>query len=293
MSPKILDGKKLAQTIQGEIAAGVDELVKEHGIRPGLAMVQVGVSTANGLYVRGKRKACAQVGMTSFAHELPADISQSDLLGLIGQLNADPAVHGIVVQHPLSHRFDEAAIVNAIAPHKDVEGLGAENLSLLTVGRPRYIACTPHGIQQLLLCNRIEVAGAHVVIVGRSNFVCKPLALLLVEKDADATVTLCHSATPDLTALTRHADVIVMALGKARMLTAVMVKRGAVVIDVGTHRLEDGSLAGDVDFESVGKVASAISPVPGGVGPMTITMLLYNTLKAARDSKRGPCSQPF
>lgn len=285
MSAGILDGKKLAKTMQAEIAQGVAELARERGVRPGLATVLVGVNPASQIYVRNKRKACAEVGMTSFAHELPQDTSQADLLGLVGRLNADPTVHGILVQLPLPARIDEAAIVDAVTPQKDVDGFGPENLGLLAAGRPRFIACTPHGIQQMLVRNNIQLPGAHVVIVGRSNIVGKPLALLLMQKGSvgDATVTVCHSRTRELGAVTRQADVVVMAIGKARMLTAAMVKPGAVVIDVGTNRLEDGRLVGDVDFDAVREVASAISPVPGGVGPMTITMLLYNTLKAARE----------
>jgi methylenetetrahydrofolate dehydrogenase (NADP+) / methenyltetrahydrofolate cyclohydrolase len=286
MSAAVLDGKKLAQTMQSEIAQGVAELARERGVRPGLATVLVGVNPASQIYVRNKRKACAQVGMTSYAHELPQDTSQGDLLGLVGKLNADPSVHGILVQLPLPARIDEAAVVDAVAPQKDVDGFGPENLGLLAAGRPRFIACTPHGIVQMLVRNNIQVAGAHVAIVGRSNIVGKPLALLLMQKGSggDATVTVCHSRTRELAAVTRRADVVVMAIGKARMLTAEMVKPGAVVIDVGTNRLDDGRLVGDVDFDAVREVASAISPVPGGVGPMTITMLLYNTLKAARET---------
>ena len=283
MTAAILDGKHLAQVIQAEIAAGVANLLRERGVRPGLATVLVGTNEASKLYVRNKRKACEKAGMTSFAHELPPATTQAELLALIAQLNADPAVHGILVQLPLPPWIDESAVVDAVAPHKDVNGFSAENLGLLTLGRPRYIACTPHGIQQLLARNHINVAGAHAVIVGRSNIVGKPLALLLMQKGkgADATVTVCHSRTPNLPDITRQADIVVMAIGKTRMLTADMVKPGAVVIDVGTNRQPDGTWAGDVDFEAVRQVAAAITPVPGGVGPMTITMLLYNTLLAA------------
>jgi len=283
MTAALLDGKKLAQALQAEIAVGVAELLQHRGIRPGLATVLVGDNQASQKYVKNKRIACEKAGMTSFSHELPAGTSQTELLALIAQLNADPAVHGILVQLPLPGHIKEADIVDAVAPLKDVDGFGPENLGLLTAGRARYIACTPHGIQQLLLRNQIDVAGAHVVIVGRSNIVGKPLALLLMQKgvEADATVTVCHSRTRDLGSLTRQADIVVMAIGRPRMLTADMVKPGAVVIDVGTN-LIDNKLVGDVDFAAVSQIASAITPVPGGVGPMTITMLLYNTLQAAR-----------
>jgi methylenetetrahydrofolate dehydrogenase (NADP+)/methenyltetrahydrofolate cyclohydrolase len=283
MTAKLLDGKQLAQTMQAEIAAGAAELVRTRGIKPGLAAVLVGDNPASQIYVRNKRKAFEKAGMASWLHELPATTSQADLIGLIGQLNADPAVHGILVQLPLPPHIHEPAIVDAVTPLKDVDGFGPVSLGLLAAGRPRFIACTPHGVQQLLLRNGIDVAGKQVVIVGRSNIVGKPLALLLMQKapGADATVTVCHSRTPNLAALTRQADVVVMAIGKARMLTADMVKPGVVVVDVGTNRVGNGWV-GDVDFEGVSRVASAISPVPGGVGPMTITMLLYNTLQAAR-----------
>lgn len=283
MAAKLLDGKQLAQTMQAEIAAGADKLFQTRGVRPGLAAVLVGDNSASRLYVSNKRKACEKAGITSWLHELPASTSQADLLALIGRLNADPAVHGILVQLPLPPHIHEPAVVDAVTPLKDVDGFGPISLGLLAAGRPRFVACTPHGVQQLLLRNGIEVAGKHVVIVGRSNIVGKPLALLLMQKaaGADATVTVCHSRSHDLASLTRQADVVIMAIGKPRMLTADMVKPGAVVVDVGTNRVGN-SWVGDVDFEGVRQVASAISPVPGGVGPMTITMLLYNTLQSAR-----------
>ncbi len=283
MTAKLLDGKQLAQTMQAEIAAGAAELLRTHGIRPGLAAVLVGENAASRLYVGNKRKACDRAGITSWLHELPASTTQGELLALVEKLNADPAVHGILVQLPLPPHIQEPAIVDAVTPRKDVDGFGPVSLGLLAAGRPRFIACTPHGVQQLLRRNGIDLAGKHVVIVGRSNIVGKPLALLLMQKavGADATVTVCHSRTTNLSALTREADVIVMAIGRPRMLTADMVKPGAVVIDVGTNRVANGWV-GDVDFENVRQIASAISPVPGGVGPMTITMLLYNTLQAAR-----------
>jgi methylenetetrahydrofolate dehydrogenase (NADP+)/methenyltetrahydrofolate cyclohydrolase len=287
MAARILDGKQLAQTMRQETAAGVDALFREHGVRPGLAAVLVGDNPASEIYVRNKRKACEQAGIASWLHKLPASTSQSQLLELIAQLNADAAVHGILVQLPLPRQIDEATIIRAVTPAKDVDGFGPENLGLLTAGFPRYLPCTPAGVQQLLLRNEIMLDGAHVVIVGRSNIVGKPLALILMQKaaGANATVTVCHSRSRDIGALTRQADVIVMAIGQAQFLKADMVRPGSVVIDVGMNRLADGKLVGDVDFEKVQHVASAITPVPGGVGPMTIAMLLANTLQAAKDTQ--------
>lgn len=284
MAAMLLDGKQLAQTIQGEIAADVADLVRRTGVRPGLAAVIVGDNPASQTYVRNKRKACQQVGIESWLHQLPKETSQAQLLDLVGQLNADPAVHGILVQLPLPAQIDETAIVRAVLPIKDVDGFGPENLGLLTAGQPRYFPPTPHGVQQLLLRNNIGIEGRHVVIVGRSNIVGKPLALILMQKasGANATVTVCHSRSRDLPAIMRTADIVIVAIGQARFLKADMVRPGAVVVDVGTNRLPDGKLVGDVDFDAVRQVASAISPVPGGVGPMTITMLLQNTLQAAQ-----------
>jgi methylenetetrahydrofolate dehydrogenase (NADP+)/methenyltetrahydrofolate cyclohydrolase len=284
MPAKILDGKQLAQSLQAEIAASVAAFVTERGIRPGLAAVLVGDNPASQIYVRNKRRACQHAGIESWLFELPATTSQDEVLALIVRLNADPAVHGILVQLPLPKQIDEAAVIRAVAPAKDVDGFCPENLGLLAAGQPRYLPCTPHGVQHLLLRNDIAVDGRHVVIVGRSNIVGKPLALILMQKapGANATVTVCHSRSRDLPGLTRQADIIVMAIGQARFLKADMVRPGSVVIDVGMNRLPDGKLAGDADFAGVSAVAGAISPVPGGVGPMTITMLLYNTLQAAR-----------
>jgi methylenetetrahydrofolate dehydrogenase (NADP+)/methenyltetrahydrofolate cyclohydrolase len=283
MAATLLDGKSLARTMQGEIAGRVAEFVRAHGPRPGLAAVLVGDNPASQVYVRGKRKACEQVGIDSWLHELPQQTSQTELLALVARLNADPLVHGILVQLPLPKQIDEATIIRAVAPLKDVDAFGPENLGLLTAGHPRYLPCTPHGVQQLLLRNGMNVDGAHVVIVGRSNIVGKPLALLLMQKGhgGNATVTVCHSRSRNLAELTRQADIVVVAIGQARFLKGDMVRPGAVVVDVGMNRLPDGKLAGDVDFEAVCQIASAITPVPGGVGPMTITMLLHNTLEAA------------
>jgi methylenetetrahydrofolate dehydrogenase (NADP+)/methenyltetrahydrofolate cyclohydrolase len=280
----LLDGKKLAQTMQAEIAVGVQELVKTRNIRPGLAAVLVGDNPASQIYVRNKRKACEKVGMESWLHELPGTTTQQQLLTLVDQLNCDPKVHGILVQLPLPKQIEEAALIRAVSSSKDVDGFGPESLGLLAAGYPRFLPCTPHGVQQLLLRNNIPIEGQHVVIVGRSNIVGKPLSLILMQKapGANATVTVCHSKSRDIAAVTRQADIVVVAIGVARFLKADMIRKGAVVVDVGMNRLPDGTLCGDVDFDAVKEVASAITPVPGGVGPMTITMLLYNTLEAAK-----------
>jgi methylenetetrahydrofolate dehydrogenase (NADP+)/methenyltetrahydrofolate cyclohydrolase len=288
MTAVLLDGKQLAQTMQAEIAAQTAELLRTRGLCPGLAAVLIGDDPASQIYVRNKRRACEKVGIASFLHELPASTSEPDLLALIARLNADPAVHGILVQLPLPPHINEAAIVDAVSPLKDVDGFGPHSLGLLAAGRPRFLTCTPHGVLQLLVRNNISVAGAHVVVIGRSNIVGKPLALILMQKGVDATVTVCHSRSNNLADLTRSADIVVAALGKARFLRADMVRPGAVVVDVGINRLPDGALVGDVDFEAVRQVASAITPVPGGIGPMTITMLLYNTLQAARSATNEP-----
>jgi methylenetetrahydrofolate dehydrogenase (NADP+)/methenyltetrahydrofolate cyclohydrolase len=284
MTAVLLDGKQLAQTMQAEIAAEVAAFVQQYGVCPGLAAVLVGDDPASHVYVRNKRRACEKAGIASFLHELPGSTTEAGLLALVAQLNADAAVSGILVQLPLPRQINEAAVVDAVAAAKDVDGFGPTSLGLLAAGRPRFLACTPYGVQQLLLRNGIDVAGKHVVIVGRSNIVGKPLALILMQKGAgaDATVTVCHSRTPDIGEITRSADIVVMAIGQARFLKANMVRSGAVVVDVGMNRLPDGALVGDVDFDAVRSVASAITPVPGGVGPMTITMLLKNTLEAAR-----------
>lgn len=276
----LLDGKQLAQTMQTEIAAAAATLAQ----RPGLAAVLVGDNPASQVYVRNKRKACEKAGLQSWLHELPGNTSQTQLLDLVAQLNEDKKVNGILVQLPLPKQVDEAAVIRAVAPIKDVDGFGPENLGLLVAGQPRFQPCTPAGVQQLLLRNRIAVDGRHVVIIGRSNIVGKPLAIMLMQKaeGANATVTVCHSKSKDIPALTRQADILVVAIGQANFLRADMVRPGAVVVDVGMNRLPDGKLAGDVDFAAVAERASAITPVPGGVGPMTITMLLHNTVRAAR-----------
>jgi methylenetetrahydrofolate dehydrogenase (NADP+)/methenyltetrahydrofolate cyclohydrolase len=285
----LLDGKQLAQTMQAEMAAEAAAFAKQYGLAPGLAAVLVGDNPASQKYVRNKRRACEKVGMASWLHQLPATTTQQDLLRLVTQLNADVRVHGILVQLPLPPQIDESAIIGAVAPLKDVDGFGPENLGLLVAGKPRYMACTPLGVQQLLVRNGIAIEGRHVVIVGRSNIVGKPLALILMQKapGANATVTVCHSRSRNLAEITREADIVVVAIGQAGFLKADMIRSGAVVVDVGINVLADGKLVGDVDFAAVERVAAAITPVPGGVGPMTITMLLHNTLRAARFQVEG------
>jgi methylenetetrahydrofolate dehydrogenase (NADP+)/methenyltetrahydrofolate cyclohydrolase len=283
MPATLLDGKQLAQTMQSEITSSAATFLRDHGRRPGLAAVLVGDNPASHIYVRNKRKACQQAGLESWLHQLPQTTGQVELLDLIAQLNADPAVHGILVQLPLPPQIEEATIIRAVSPFKDVDGFGPENLGLLAAGHPRYLPCTPAGIQQLLLRNSIRIEGSHVVIVGRSNIVGKPLALILMQKaaGANATVTVCHSRSRDLPNLTRQADILVVAIGQLRFVTGDMIRPGSVVVDVGIHRHPDGGWAGDVDYAAASQLASAITPVPGGVGPMTITMLLHNTLRAA------------
>jgi methylenetetrahydrofolate dehydrogenase (NADP+)/methenyltetrahydrofolate cyclohydrolase len=287
MTAVLLDGKRLAQTVRAEVAADAAAFTRAAGVRPGLAAVLVGDNPQSRSYVTSKRKACEQVGVNSWLHELPATATQAELLALVGRLNADPAVHGILVQLPLPGHIDEAAVVDAVDPLKDVDGFGPVSLGLLAAGRPRFLACTPYGVQQLLVRNNIPLAGAHVVVVGRSNIVGRPLSLILSQKGVDATVTLCHSRSRDVGDLTRRADVVVLAIGRLNYLTADMVRPGAAVIDVGMNRTPDGKWAGDADFEAVRQVAGAITPVPGGVGPMTIAMLLHNTVQAARLQHAG------
>jgi methylenetetrahydrofolate dehydrogenase (NADP+) / methenyltetrahydrofolate cyclohydrolase len=285
MPAVLLDGKQLAQTMQAEIAKEAEEFSRKHGVRPGLAAVLVGNDPASQLYVSNKRKACEKAGLASWLRELPHETTQAELLNLIGRLNEQNDVHGILVQLPLPPQINEAAIIKAVNPLKDVDSFGPENLGLLTAGQPRYLPCTPHGVQQLLLRNNISPEGKHVVIVGRSNIVGKPLALILMQKapGANATVTVCHSRTRNLPDMTRQGDIVVVAIGQAEFLKADMVRPGAVVVDVGQNRLPASKkFVGDVDFAAVSQVASAITPVPGGVGPMTITMLLHNTLQAAQ-----------
>lgn len=283
MTATILDGKKLAKELRSELAEEVVEFIQNNAVVPCLAAVLVGDDPASEVYVRNKRKACEAAGIESQLHRLPADASPDTLLQLVAKLNKDREVHGILVQSPLPPQIDPARVVHAVSPAKDVDAFHPENVGRLVQGRPRFLPCTPHGIQELLVRSGIEIAGRHVVIVGRSDIVGRPLAIMLAQKGAggDATVTVCHSRTRDLPSVTRLADILVVAIGRAKLVTADMVKPGATVIDVGISRTEAG-LVGDVDFEAVREVAGAITPVPGGVGPLTIAMLLRNTLQAAQ-----------
>ncbi len=285
---QILDGKALAQTIQAEIAAEVSRFVGQHQVKPTLAAVLVGRDPASQVYVRSKRRACERAGMDSRLHELPAETSTSELLRLVEDLNADPAVHGILVQLPLPEQIDTAAVLRAVRPQKDVDCFHPENVGLLVQGRPRFVPGTPAGVQQILLRSGVETAGRHVVILGRSQIVGKPLASLLLQRGpgGDATVTVCHSRSRDVPAITRTADILVAAIGRPKFVTADMVRPGAVVIDVGINRTPEG-IVGDVDFEAVRQVAGKLTPVPGGVGPLTVTMLLRNTLTAAQEQMGG------
>ncbi len=278
MSALSIDGKAIAQEYRAELALRVARL-RDAGIVPGLAVVIVGEDPASKVYVRNKSLACEAIGMRSQVYALPADISQGQLTGFVRRLNADEAVHGILVQLPLPRSLDTHAVIEAIAPGKDVDGFRYQNVGALVAGSPVFQPCTPLGVMKLLEHEGVALQGAHAVVVGRSNIVGKPMAMMLLA--ADATVTVCHSKTRDLAAMTRQGDVLIAAVGRARLIRGDMVKPGAVVIDVGVNRLPDGKLAGDVDFDSVAPVASRITPVPGGVGPMTIAMLLANTLRAA------------
>jgi methylenetetrahydrofolate dehydrogenase (NADP+)/methenyltetrahydrofolate cyclohydrolase len=283
MTATILDGKKLAKELRSELAEEIIEFIQNNAVVPCLAAVLVGDDPASEVYVRNKRVACEAAGIESQLHRLGADASLDELLQLVAKLNKDRDVHGILVQAPLPSQIDTARVVQAVSPAKDVDAFHPENVGRLVQGRPRFLPCTPHGIRELLVRSGIEIAGQHVVIVGRSDIVGKPLAIMLAQKGkgGDATVTVCHSRTRDLPSVTRLADILVVAIGRAKLVTADMVKPGATVVDVGINRAETG-LVGDVDFDAVREVAGAITPVPGGVGPLTIAMLLRNTLQAAQ-----------
>ncbi len=288
VAARLLDGKGIANQIQAEIKVEVTGFVEKTGVKPCLAAVLVGDDPASQVYVRNKERACERVGIGSQLHRLSADTSESDLLALIHQLNGDPAVHGILVQLPLPSQIAETRILDAVHPLKDVDSFHPENVGLVVQGRPRFLPCTPHGVIQLLYRCGIEISGKHAVVVGRSEIVGKPLANMLVQRNsnlgssaANATVTVCHSRTANLAEITRQADILIAAIGQPKFITADMIKPEAVVIDVGINRTEAG-LVGDVDFEPACEVAGAITPVPGGVGPLTIAMLLWNTLAAAR-----------
>ena len=278
MTARVIDGNAIARQFREEYRVRVARLASA-GVRPGLAVVIVGDDPASQVYVRNKALACEAIGMHSEVHAMSADTGQEHLIGLVGMLNRNDSIHGILVQLPLPRPIDARAVIEAIAPEKDVDGFHFQNVGALVVGEAPFYPCTPWGVMKMLEHEGVAVEGRHAVVVGRSTIVGKPMALLLL--NAGATVTICHSKTRELAALTRQADILVVAVGKARMITAGMVKPGAVVIDVGINRLPGGKLAGDVDTAAVAQVASAVTPVPGGVGPMTIAMLLGNTVKSA------------
>ncbi len=277
MSARIIDGKKIAAEIREEIRGQVVDLQVRTGKVPGLAAVLVGEDPASATYVRTKTRACQEAGIASRQLTPPGDITEPNLLQVIHELNRDPAIHGILVQLPLPKHLDERVILEAVSPRKDVDGFTFANIGRLVENKPQFVPCTPAGIIELLDREAVEIKGRNAVVVGRSEIVGKPVAFLLLHRHA--TVTICHSRTPDLAAETRRADILVAAVGRPRLITGAMIKPGAVVIDVGINRVE-GKLVGDVDFDSAARVASAITPVPGGVGPMTVALLLQNTLRA-------------
>jgi methylenetetrahydrofolate dehydrogenase (NADP+)/methenyltetrahydrofolate cyclohydrolase len=281
MTAQLIDGNALSKKLRLDVAERAAAL-KARGITPGLAVVLIGENPASQVYVRNKVKACADNGLHSVLEQYPATLSEADLLGRVYALNKNPAIHGILVQLPLPAHMDAQKVIEAISPAKDVDGFHIASAGALMVGQPGFWPCTPYGCMKMLESIGYDLKGKHAVVVGRSNIVGKPMALMLLQKNA--TVTICHSATKDLKALTLQADLLVAAVGKRNVITADMVKPGAVVIDVGMNRNEEGKLCGDVDFDGVREVASYLTPVPGGVGPMTITMLLVNTLEAAESS---------
>ena len=276
--PQIIDGKAISGAIKDELKEKVEEM-KAEGIRICLAVVQVGNDPASSVYVGNKKKACAYIGIESLSYELPEETTQEELLDLIGELNAREEVNGILVQLPLPDHIDEDTVIRAIDPKKDVDGFHPQNVGALCIGQPGFVSCTPSGIIQLLKRSGIEIAGKECVVIGRSNIVGKPMALLLLRENA--TVTVAHSKTKNLREVAKRADILVVAVGKPKMITREYVKEGAVVIDVGIHRNEDKKMCGDVDYDDVAPVCSAITPVPGGVGPMTIAMLMNNCVASA------------
>ncbi|HWP34091.1 MAG TPA: bifunctional 5,10-methylenetetrahydrofolate dehydrogenase/5,10-methenyltetrahydrofolate cyclohydrolase [Thermodesulfobacteriota bacterium] len=282
---QILDGRAVAQGVRARVAAEVAALRAERGVVPGLAAVLVGDDPASALYVRNKERACREAGMVSTTHRLPADTPETALLALLARLNADPAVHAILVQLPLPGHIDQARVLGAVAPHKDVDGFHPENVGLLTLGRPRVAPATPRAVLALLDAAGIDPAGRRAVVIGRSQIVGKPTALLLLQRHA--TVTICHSRTTDLPRVVGEAEIVVAALGRPQAIRGEWLRPGAAVIDVGITRLPDGRLVGDVDFEGALARAAVVTPVPGGVGPMTIAMLLDNTLTLARSQAAG------
>lgn len=289
MTAEIIDGKSIARELRRSLKEEVAAFTDQAGSAPHLVAVLVGEDPASQVYVRNKEKACHEAGIRGTVHRLPAATTQQELLDLVGQLNRDADVDGILVQLPLPSQIDEQAVLDAVSPWKDVDCFHAENVGLMAQGRPRFLPCTPHGCLHLLQASGIETEGRHAVVVGRSEIVGKPVAMMLVQKspNANATVTIAHSRTQDLAEVVRQGDIVIAAIGRPRAITAEMIKPGAVVIDVGINRV-DGQLVGDVDFEPVREIAGAITPVPGGVGPMTIAMLLQNTLTAARLRSQRP-----
>ncbi len=279
----IIDGKAISAATRGDIKAQVDEL-KKQGVTPGLAVIIVGDDPASRVYVNNKKKACAELGMLSEEYALPADTTEEELLTLIDTLNGREDIDGILCQLPLPRHLDEKRVINAISAEKDVDAFHPVNVGKIMIGDYSFLPCTPAGVMELIRRSNIDVAGKHCVVIGRSNIVGKPMAMLMLH--ANATVTICHSRTQNLKEICRTADIIVAAVGKAYFVTADMVKEGAIVIDVGMNRNAEGKLCGDVDYDEVSKVASAITPVPGGVGPMTITMLMQNTVTAAKQRRK-------
>ncbi len=279
MPAQIIDGKAIAAAVRARVKERAAEFASRTGIRPCLVTVLVGDDPASQIYVRSKGKACVEAGMLSRQVDLPASVSEKELLDLVAQFNGDEAVHGILVQLPLPGHIDESKVIEAISPDKDVDGFHPVNAGRLLIGQAGFVPCTPYGIMKMLDHEQVDLKGKHAVVVGRSNIVGKPVAILLLARHA--TVTICHSRTKDLPGVVRSADVVVAAVGRAGMVRGSWIKPGAVVIDVGINRLPDGKLAGDVAFEEAREVAGRITPVPGGVGPMTIAMLLHNTLEAA------------
>ena len=278
MASKIIDGKSLAASVLASAKIAARNL-SARGVRPGFAVILAGDDPASLVYVRSKVRACEETGVHSELHRFAADIAEEALIERIASLNADPRIHGVLVQLPLPRHLDAGRVLATVSPAKDVDGFHAENLGALLAGRPGFVPCTPAGVMRVLDSERIALAGRHAVVIGRSTIVGKPMAMLLLRRDA--TVTVCHSKTTQLASITRQADVLVAAVGRARLVTADMVKPGACVIDVGINRLPDGRLAGDVDFDSVRAVAGWLTPVPGGVGPMTVAMVIQNTVTAA------------
>lgn len=280
MAAKLIDGKALAQQVRDQLAKESAELLAQKGIKPGLATILVGDDPASQIYVKNKQKACELAGIHVDDHKLTADTTQAELLALIEKANADPAIHGILVQLPLPKHIDSKVILEAVSPLKDADGFHPYNFGRLVEGHPVFEACTPKGVIKMIESAGVTIEGKRAVVLGRSNIVGKPLALMLLQRNA--TVTICHSKTKDLPAVCREAELLLVAIGKAKFVTADMVKEGAVVIDVGMNKTPEGKLCGDVDFEPVSQKAAWISPVPGGVGPMTIAMLLQNTVESAK-----------